>query len=351
MRKIILFLFVLVGRDLYAQSPLCSSTATSFCCEYVASITINGQTYQGNTGFSGPGYYDYTGTPVPNINAGDQITISYTARTNGPYRQYFKFWFDFNGNGVLTDPGELVHDYNETISSTTKTFNHTFIVPTSVYNGEVYMRFIMQYSGSPTICGNYPYGNTFDFKTIITGATEPFSHKGYIYGANEIGIPNIPVKLYEKLESASSYTLVGTFNTDANGFYNLTSTKDTGIYDFKMGIDALNVSSPSINDAQSFNSYLFSQSFTGIDYYRMDVNDDGSLSITDIYLIFMKILGRAWLPGIPNYRFLTALEWVTISNSSSDLRVTYPGTQTVEINNIEAGDSTNFYLLRTGYYN
>jgi hypothetical protein len=69
MKKLI-YLFLLITGTLYSQSPLCPSTSTNFCCEYVASITINGQTYAGNTGFSGPGYYDYTGTPVPTIEAG-----------------------------------------------------------------------------------------------------------------------------------------------------------------------------------------------------------------------------------------------------------------------------------------
>lgn len=122
MKKLFILLFLFAVNKISAQSPLCPSTSTSFCCEYVASITINGQTYAGNTGFSGPGYYDYTNTPVPNINAGDVITISYTARTNGNYRQFFKFWFDFNGNGVLTDPGELVLNQDiQTLQGSVKT--------------------------------------------------------------------------------------------------------------------------------------------------------------------------------------------------------------------------------------
>ena len=47
------------------------------------------------------------------------------------------------------------------------------------------MRFIMVYSSSPTLCGNYAYGNTVDFKTTITGAVDPINHSGYVYGAEE----------------------------------------------------------------------------------------------------------------------------------------------------------------------
>ena len=352
MRKLaLLFSLIIATIQIQAQSTLCPSTSTNFCCEYVASITINGQTYQGNTGFTGPGYYDYSGTPVPNINAGDDITISYTVTTNGPYRQYFKFWFDFNGNGLLSDPGELIHEYDETISSTTKTFTNTFTVPTTVYNGEVYMRFIMVYSSSPTLCGNYPYGNTFDFKTNITGATDPFNHKGHILGANEEGVAGIPVKLYEKPKGGSTYTLASTVLTDAEGFYKLTSQKDSLSYDFKLEIDALSVSAPSLGDVYEFNQKVLNQDFNGVDYYRMDSNVDDDLTITDVYLIFAKIAGLNWLPGVNSYFILNPTEWSQVKNSNTDLRTTYPGIKSIQINNLRTGDSTDFHLIRKGYYN
>ena len=200
MRWLIILVF-LFNTNLYSQSPLCASRPTTFCCEYVSSVTINGKTFAGSNGFTSTsggnpaGYYDYAYTKdtVPRIKAGQSISISYTAVTNGNYMEYFKLWIDFNGNGILTDAGELVHSSNYSWLGT-KTVTSTFTVPTSVYNGEVYMRFVMQYSGSPTICGTYPYGNTFDFKTRIVGATDPFSYSGYIYNSEGIGIQNIPIK-------------------------------------------------------------------------------------------------------------------------------------------------------------
>ena len=173
-RKINFIILFLLGTKIYAQSPLCASRPTQFCCEYVSSVTINGKQFNGSNGFSSgsggspAGYYDYAYTKdtVPRIKAGQSISILYTGVTNGNYREYFKLWIDFNGNGNLTDAGELVHSSNYTWTGT-KTVTATFTVPTSVYNGEVYMRFVMQYSGSPVICGTYPYGNTFDFKTRI----------------------------------------------------------------------------------------------------------------------------------------------------------------------------------------
>ena len=276
MRWIIIILF-LFNINLYSQSPLCASRPTSFCCEYVSNVTINGKSFQGSTGFSSSsggspaGYYDYTYTKdtVPRIRAGQSISISYTGVTNGNYMEYFKLWIDFNGNGVLTDAGELVHSSNYAWTGT-KTITATFTVPTSVYNGEVYMRFVMQYSGSPVICGTYPYGNTFDFKTRIVGATDPFSYTGFIYNSEGVGIQNIPVKFYSKLKSASTYNLESTINTDASGKYTISSTKDATTYDFQLQINTLTISNPSISDAQSFNHKVLQQSFNARDYYRME---------------------------------------------------------------------------------
>jgi len=356
--RYLIFIIFLFGGKIYSQSPLCSSRPTTFCCEYVSSITINGRTYSGSNGFSSSsggspaGYYDYTYTKdtVPRIKAGQSITISYTAVTNGNYMEYFKLWIDFNGNGNLTDAGELIHSYNVSWTGT-KTMTSTFTVPTSVYNGEVYMRFVMQYSGSPTICGTYPYGNTFDFKTRIIGATDPFSYSGYVYGSEGIGISNVPVSLYSKLKTDVTYVSLNSSTTDANGKYNLSSTRDASIYDFQLRIGSLSVSSPSVSDAQYFNQKVLLRDFNSRDYYRMDVNIDNNLTITDVYLIYWRIVGSGWKSSVSYYRLFTSTEWQFISSSSSNLKSSYPGSQSVIVSGLTNKGNSNFYLVRTGYKN
>ena len=354
MRWIIIIL--LFTSTLKAQSPLCASRPTSFCCEYVNSVTINGKTYGGSNGYASTsggnpaGYYDYTSTAVPSITAGQSISISYTAQTKGNYMEYFKLWIDFNGNGVLTDAGELVHSYNVSWTGT-KTITSTFTVPTSVYNGKVYMRFVMQYSGSPVICGTYSYGNTFDFSTTITGAQDPFSYTGYVYGSNGIGIPNIPVKLYSKLKSATTYTLLSTNNTDATGKYSLTSSQDANTYNFQMTIDALTISTPLVSDAQTFNQKILYPSIVSKDYYRMDVNEDNNFTITDVYLIYKRISGSSWKSGVLYYRIFTPTEYTLINSSTTNLKTTYTGTQSITVTGLTNKGSSNYYLLRTGFNN
>ena len=104
------------------SAPLCSSTATVFGYEYVNSVILNGITFNGNTNFSGPGYYNYTGVTIPTVTAGTSIPISVKAVTNGPYQQFIKVWIDFNRDGIPgSEPTELVFDQNHTFTG-----NHTF---------------------------------------------------------------------------------------------------------------------------------------------------------------------------------------------------------------------------------
>ena len=353
MKKLIYFLLLFIPFLVNAQSPLCPSTATNFCCEYVASITINGQTYQGNTGFNGPGYYDYTGTPVPTLQAGQNIQISYTARTNGNYNQYFKLWIDFNGNGDLTDSGELVFSDNAVIPATTQTFNKTFTVPQTVFNGEVYMRFIMVFSSSPTLCGNYAYGNTFDFKSGVAGAIDPFNFSGHVYNSEGLGIQNIPLQVYYKTTGETNYSLYTTLSTNEQGEFEVTTTLNADNYNFKVVIQSITYTQPTTSDAQSFNLKLLQQDLNSKDYYRMDVNGNRLLTVSDIYSIYAKINNNiANFQGTdPDYRIFTSTEWSVINSSTSDLTNTYVGVASVTIENIPNGQTYDFYVVRKGHRN
>lgn len=174
MKKILFFIvFLCVSSTISAQSTLCASKATSFCCEYVQSVSLNGVTFQGNTGFTGPGYYDYTSTAIPVFTAGSTIPLSVVVRTNGNYQQYVKLWIDFNNNGNLEDAGELVYNQTKLINNTTYTFTGSITVPSTAFNGPVRMRLIMVFNNTPVLCGNYSYGNTFDFGNTVQGGVNP----------------------------------------------------------------------------------------------------------------------------------------------------------------------------------
>jgi hypothetical protein len=327
----------------YSQTSLCTSYPTQFCCEYVSSVTINGQTFAGSNGYAStsggnpPGYYNYTNGPlIPTITAGQNISLQYTAQTNGNYMEYFKMWIDFNGNGVLTDAGELVHEYNFSWLGT-HTKSATFVVPTTVFNGPVLVRFVMVYANIPNLCGTYAYGNTFDFKTNITGAISPYGHSGFVYGAEGTGIPNVPVKLFKKLTSETNYTLHGTYNATS--------------YDFQIVVDNLMVSNPTITDAQFFNQKILTQGFSSKDFYRLNTNGNNILTISDVYEVYQKTYNVPWETGVPLYRLFNQTQWNVINSSYGDLRTTYPGVQGLTIQSPANSGTSNIYLIRTGYAN
>ncbi len=176
MKKLLLFvIYLFVNYTISAQSTLCASKATQFGYEYVQSVTLNGVTFAGNTGFSGPGYYDYTATAIPVFTAGSSVPLSVVVRTNGAYQQYVKLWIDFNNNGNLEDAGELVFNQTKMIDNTTFTFTGNIAVPAGAFNGPVRMRLIMVFNNSPVLCGDYAYGNTFDFGNSVQGGVNPVS--------------------------------------------------------------------------------------------------------------------------------------------------------------------------------
>jgi hypothetical protein len=76
--RYLIFIFLFLVGEVYSQSPLCASRPTSFCCEYVSGVTINGRTYKGSPGFSNTsggspaGNYDnaYTTTQFQELKPG-----------------------------------------------------------------------------------------------------------------------------------------------------------------------------------------------------------------------------------------------------------------------------------------
>jgi hypothetical protein len=192
-------------------------------------------------------------------------------------------------------------------------------------------------------------GYTYSASGMITVA--PFAYSGYIYDSENIGMFNVPVKLYYKQKAQTTYTLHNSYSTDATGKYNITTSLSTNLYDFRVSLDNLSVSIPSPSDAQYFNQKVLNQSFNAKDYYRMDVNSNGDLTITDVFLVFYRISGgaTAWPYSLPSYRIFNSTQWSIINSSSSNLTSTYTGAQSINVDGLISNGTTNFYVIRTGY--
>jgi len=85
--------------------------------------------------------------------------------------------------------------------------------------------------------------------------------------------------------------------------------------------------------------------------YVIYANGNSNLTITDVYQIYYKLAGGIanWQFSVPTYRLFTTSQWSTINTSSVNLTSTISGTQSITLDSLISNDTTNLYLIRTGY--
>jgi hypothetical protein len=211
----------------------------------------------------------------------------------------------------------------------------------------------------------YSYSGQTDgtqFRAVVTNGsctsnstvgivTLPFTYTTYVYNSENSGLFGIPVKIYYKLKTDINYTLYSTVNTDVVGLVNFSVPYSINSYNFRLVVDNLVIPMPTVSDVNYITAKIIQQSFNSKDYYRFDTNNNNVLNISDCFLIYYRISGGigTWTYLIPSYRIFNESEWNTINASNSNLKITYPGTQSIIVDNLISGSTTRLYLVRTGY--
>ncbi len=171
---------------------------------------------------------------------------------------------------------------------------------------------------------------------------------------NDLPNTSLPYVLeFEYIVTYTNWEYVKTVYTDINGRYTINEVSNPSV-EWYLQIDTpTTITSLQNNDAYAANSKSILRTFTSLDYYRYDVNNDGRINISDAYYIFMKKSGRftSWKSPLPNIRLFTSAQYNIINTSTTDLRATYPGVQSITINSPVNGGSSNYYLINTGYSN
>jgi hypothetical protein len=158
---------------------------------------------------------------------------------------------------------------------------------------------------------------------------------------------------FDYINDFTPWSLYKTVYTDATGKYTISETTNPAT-EWYFVIDVPTpVTSLENSDAYGANTKAISRTFTSLDYYRYDVNNDGRINISDAYYIFMKKLGKftTWGSSLYNTRLFTSTEYNTINSSTADLRLTYVGNSSITITSPVSGGSSNYYLVNTGYSN
>jgi hypothetical protein len=153
----------------------------------------------------------------------------------------------------------------------------------------------------------------------------------------------------------SEFILNRFVTTDISGRYVFSSTGlDINNYQFKIVVPKPTpLSSVSSVDANHVTDLVLGrQPMTSKEFYRLDINDDGKITISDSFLLFGIISGLKNSSILnPSSRFFNQTQWNSIKSSTINLKPTILGVESFELISPTNNTVTNLYLLTTGYSN
>jgi len=361
-------------------------------------FTYSGNIYGSNAaGISGVPVSLYKRTTTTTANANTTVRTFKTHASNGSTNQYASYpstraemdrlfntaysntvlWWtgtvsalyslNFNAASTLTAGGASVPNNGDYYSAEVtfvftpkETGTYSFGL-TSDDGGDLWLmgygNVIEWYGGKGT--GQYLYGNV----NLTAGTAYTFIARMQEYGGGD------GLLVYWKRPSQAGYSLqtdeVGgtttttsawavqtTTTTSALGAYSFSTPSGTGV-EFYITFNPPALTVPVLSDGTLTNSIVIGNTaLKSVDYFRYDVNGDNRFTVSDVYSILARKSGllSAFTPT-PLSRIFNSTEWSTINVSTANLKVSYPGVQTVTINSPVSGGSSNYYVSRLGNTN
>ena len=146
----------------------------------------------------------------------------------------------------------------------------------------------------------------------------------------------------------TAWQLTNTQLSTFNGSYLFSGLElDINSFQFRIVAESPTIINTTSADWLDLSRVVLTQRNTvSADYYRYDINNDTTFTVSDLYLQVSK---KKW--KVPTSRYFTLTNINTIKTSIIDLRTTIPGANTSTIDNPAQNGTTNFYLIRTGYAN
>jgi hypothetical protein len=171
---------------------------------------------------------------------------------------------------------------------------------------------------------------------------------------NDLANTSLPYVIeFDYIVTTSPWVLETTVYTNASGQYSISLSTNPSIERY---IEISGLVMPMLTDSDAkapLQIGLGLVPLTSKKYYINDVNNDNRINVADSWYVYGRMgnIFSNWSGTLPNYRIFNTSQWNIIKVSTSDLRGTYPGVQTMTITSPVSGGNTNFYLLRTGYSN
>lgn len=149
----------------------CPASATNADQEWIAGVQIGAWSHSPTPG---KGYRNFASATdnVPVLNIGSPVPVmlkpGYAAQV---YREHFRVYVDYNGDGDFFDPGELAFDPGFPV---TDAIQGLVVAPLTAQPGLTRLRVLMKYRGvsgaPPTPCEQFEFGQVADYCVRIESA-------------------------------------------------------------------------------------------------------------------------------------------------------------------------------------
>ena len=168
-------------------------------------------------------------------------------------------------------------------------------------------------------------------------------------------LPNVALPYvleFNYIVTFTPWTLLTTSTTNAIGRYSFSTPTNPSI-EYYITFTPPILTVPVISDGTLANNIVIGNtSIKSVDYFRYDVNGDNRFTVSDTYSILARKSGllSSFTPT-PVSRIFNSTEWSAINSSTANLKISYPGLQSVTINSPVSGGSSNYYITRLGNTN
>ena len=151
---------------------------------------------------------------------------------------------------------------------------------------------------------------------------------------------------------SNDFTLNRTVFTDTQGRYQFVSTGlDVNNFEFRVKVTApIPTQQFTNNDGKRISDIVFGLfPLNGLTFHRFDLNNDGKINVSDQFILFGLKSGIISSLSISRSSYFTLSEFTSIRNSSTNVRSTFPGSNSLITGNLTRGGSQNFYIITPGY--
>lgn len=223
----------------------CAAKGKSANDEWIASVEI-GPWSRSSGGLTG--YENYTGAGMDSMLtlwSETNVPIALTPGFSGlPYKEYFRVYIDYNGDGYFSDPAELAFDPG--FASEAQVSGELVVPPaTGGAPSLARMRILMKYKGPqdapPTPCETFEFGQVEDYCVLLMNMTISANEPGrqaplrvYPQPANDWFFIDLPGRPHEQVNitilDATGRAFFQDFNTSAFPLRINTSGWPSGMY-------------------------------------------------------------------------------------------------------------------------